>query len=266
MPSTPEVRVARLRPGQLAERRAQCPVVYIPLGTIEWHGLHNPLGADGLQAEEMAVRCARLGGGVVFPTVYYGESRVGSLLETDPKYQAGVAERLGVPVELLKEDRQPFTGMEQIRHYQHHLVHILAEAAQYGFRLAVFVIGHYPLLDHAKSAVLTYNQWVYDKPWDKMNVWAFSDFTLLRGTIPHPGDHGGHWETSHLLASDPETVDMSLAAPHLQYGLFTNEPPEASTAEFGDMIYDVLARKAVTEVQKRLDNPRAYAGHGMPVD
>ena len=67
-----EVMFHRLRPAQLQERREACPVVYIPLGTLEWHGLHNPMGADGLQAEEIALRCARKGGGVVFPTVYYG--------------------------------------------------------------------------------------------------------------------------------------------------------------------------------------------------
>ena len=101
-----EVRFARLRPARLIERRNARPVVYIPLGTLEWHGLHNPLGADGLQAEELAVRCAPLGGGLVFPTVYYGESRANSLLETDPMLKDGVSSRLGLtesgPCELLR--------------------------------------------------------------------------------------------------------------------------------------------------------------------
>ena len=64
-----EVRFQYLRPGQIVERRNECPVVYIPLGTLEWHGLHNPIGADALQAEELAIRCARKGG-VAFPPVY----------------------------------------------------------------------------------------------------------------------------------------------------------------------------------------------------
>ena len=28
-------------------RRDACPVAYVPVGTIEWHGEHNPLGAKG---------------------------------------------------------------------------------------------------------------------------------------------------------------------------------------------------------------------------
>lgn len=40
-----EVRYHMLRPKQVVDRRRRCPVVYIPIGTLEWHGLHNPLGA-----------------------------------------------------------------------------------------------------------------------------------------------------------------------------------------------------------------------------
>ena len=103
-----EVLFHRLRPGQIRERREECPIVFIPLGTLEWHGLHNPMGADGLQAEEMAKRCA-MRGGVVFPTVYYGESRVNSLLETDPRYQDGIADRLGIDREQTDELTMRYT-------------------------------------------------------------------------------------------------------------------------------------------------------------
>ena len=51
-----EKRFHMLRPEQIIEQRNKCPVAYIPLGTLEWHGLHNPIGADGLQAEELALR------------------------------------------------------------------------------------------------------------------------------------------------------------------------------------------------------------------
>ena len=44
--------------------RERCPVAYLPLGTLEWHGLHNPVGLDALKAHALAVRCARSGGGV----------------------------------------------------------------------------------------------------------------------------------------------------------------------------------------------------------
>ncbi|NMA66992.1 MAG: creatininase family protein [Clostridiaceae bacterium] len=250
----------------MTQRRLEFPVVYIPLGTLEWHGLHNPMGADGLQAETLTIRCAKKGGGLVFPTVYYGESRAGSLLETDPKFRKGVAERMGIPVEGLLEERQPYSSSQQIEHYCHHLVHILAEAASYHFSLAVFVVGHYPLLDHARAAILFYNQWCYDKPWKHMGAWAFADFQVLKGIYENPGDHAGGWETSHLLASHPETVDLSRAAANLQYGIMSTRDPIQSTAEFGNEIYDTAAEYAIMKVRERLNHPELYQGHGMPLD
>lgn len=261
-----EVRFHMLRPEQITSRRVDFPVVYIPLGTLEWHGLHNPMGADGLQAEALAVRCAKKGGGLVFPTVYYGESRAGSLLETDPRLQSGVAERMGIPPEGLFEERQPYSSSQQIDHYCHHLVHILAEASSYGFDLAVFVVGHYPLLDHARAAILFYNQWCYDKNWKRMGVWAFADYKILDGLYENPGDHAGGWETSHLLASNPETVDLSRAEARLQYGIMSTRDPSGSSAEFGDSIYDAAAEIAVSKIRDRLCHQELYRGHGMPLD
>lgn len=257
-----EVRFQYLRPGELRALREACPVVYIPLGTLEWHGLHNPMGADGLQAEEIALRCAAAGG-VVFPTVYYGESRVGSLLETDPKYQEGIGERLGIDSALLKEDRFPYSGMEQIQHYQQHLIHIMAEAASYGFLLAVFIVGHYPLVEHARSAVVSYNQWAYDKKWKRIAGMALADFQLLRGKYDPAGDHAGGWETSHLLASHPQTVDLSLAVPELAYGVLSERRPEEATAHFGEEIYQAAAEEILKRVEDWRKNPDKYTGHGI---
>ena len=260
-----EVLFHRLRPGQIRERREECPIVFIPLGTLEWHGLHNPMGADGLQAEEMAKRCA-MRGGVVFPTVYYGESRVNSLLETDPRYQDGIADRLGIDREHFREDRFPYTGMEQLNHYQQHLTHIIAEAASYGYKLAVFVIGHYPLIEHARSAAVTYNQWAYDKQWKRISVMCMADFLFLRDRYENPGDHAGAWETSHLLASDPETVDLSLARKDLQYGIMTTRDPAGASAEFGDEIYNAAVDVIWQKIEQWKSDPGQYKGHGIRLD
>lgn len=260
-----ENRIERMRPAELIEKRKKLPVAYVPLGTIEWHGMHNPLGADGLQAEELCRRCAREGG-VVFPTVYYGESRVNSLLETDIKYQEGICRRLEIPKELMEEERFPFSGMRQVEHYQHHLIHIMTEAASYGFELVVFVAGHYPLVDHARAAILSYNQWAYDKSWKRVGGIATADFLILREKYENPGDHGGGWETSHLLASAPETVDLSLAEEEVQFGILSQRNPRYSTKEFGEQIYQDGAEAILKRVHRWFENPAGYMGHGAPVD
>lgn len=200
---------------------------------------------------------------MVFPTVYYGESRVGSLLETDPKYQEGIGERLGIDSALLREDKFPYSGMEQIHHYQHHLIHIMAEAASYGFLLVVFIVGHYPLIEHARSAVLSYNQWAYDKQWKRVAGMVMADFLLLRERYAPAGDHAGGWETSHLLASHPQTVDLSLAATELEYGVMSERRPKDASAQFGDEIYGAIVEEILGRVEDWRRDPEKYYGHGV---
>ncbi|MBN1137805.1 MAG: creatininase family protein [Anaerolineae bacterium] len=61
-----------LRPAEVKARRALCPVVYIPVGSLEWHGVHNPLGTDGLKAHAICCEAALRYGGVVLPTLFLG--------------------------------------------------------------------------------------------------------------------------------------------------------------------------------------------------
>jgi creatinine amidohydrolase len=56
-----------LFPHQLTARLEQRPVGYLPLGTLEWHGEQNALGADFLQSRGLFRRAARQFGGVVLP-------------------------------------------------------------------------------------------------------------------------------------------------------------------------------------------------------
>ncbi len=75
-----ETRYEWLRPGQLRERQHACPLVLFPLGPLEYHGPHMPLGTDPLNATYVAHACCRrLGKGVVLPTMYVGTER-----ERDP--------------------------------------------------------------------------------------------------------------------------------------------------------------------------------------
>ncbi|MBE3069513.1 MAG: creatininase family protein, partial [Planctomycetes bacterium] len=138
-----EVRYQMLRPAEVVARRKACPVVYIPIGTLEWHGVHNPLGADTLQAEGLAILCARKGGGLVFPPLYYGESRVESLMESGAVDRAAIAEGMGLSPDNFLPERHPFPATEQVLQYQRLLLHILAEAESLGFEVGVLVAGHY---------------------------------------------------------------------------------------------------------------------------
>ena len=45
MPSLDSYKIEFLRPDELRGRIDACPVAFVPLGTLEWHGHHNPIGA-----------------------------------------------------------------------------------------------------------------------------------------------------------------------------------------------------------------------------
>jgi creatinine amidohydrolase len=258
-----EIRYHMCRPAQVRERREKCPVVYIPIGTIEWHGPQNPLGADTLQAEGLALMCARKGGGLVFPPLYYGESRSESLMEANADDREKIAEAMGLSPDNFLPERQPFSPTEQVLGYQRLLLHILAEAETLGFALGVLVAGHYPLIDHARSAALLFNKRRYSK-YHGMLAWACVDYLLLRDRYPDSGDHAAGWETSHLMALHPEAVDLSGLPPKGQplTGIMGTMAPQDSTAEFGRRTLEEAAEIILKEVSHRLAHPEEYRQHG----
>jgi creatinine amidohydrolase len=253
-----------LRPRQIVERRASCPVAYVPIGTLEWHGLHNPVGADTLQAEGLAILCARKGGGLVFPPLYYGESRLESLMEANAQDREQIAAHMELEPESFGPARHPYSPAEQTAAYNHLLIHILAEVESLGFKLGVLVAGHYPLVDHAAAAVLQWNR----RHWTRyhgMLAYACVDYLFLRDRYEQAGDHAAGWETSHLLALHPETVDLGELRPRGEklVGVGGRMPPHDATAEFGATILGQAAEAILHEVRHRMEHPDVYRAHGM---
>jgi creatinine amidohydrolase len=259
-----EVRYHMLRPEQIVTRREECPVVYIPIGTLEWHGVHNAVGADALQAEGIAIRCAEKGGGLVFPPLYYGENRLESLMEATEADRYLIAEKMELDPGNFTAARSPFSATEQTLNYNKLLLHILSEADNLGFKIGIFVAGHYPLIDHAKAAVLQYSQMTLNRK-GSLIPWAFADYQLVQEFFENAGDHAAVWETSHMLALYPETVDLKLLPPKGEklVGVMGNTYPQDATREYGREIIERAADIAVKEVLHRLNNPQLYTGHGM---
>ena len=64
-----------MKPGEIIEEKKLLPLVFLPVGPLEWHGPHLPLGTDPLIAYEISLRIARDIGGVVLPPFYWGTER-----------------------------------------------------------------------------------------------------------------------------------------------------------------------------------------------
>lgn len=65
-----------LLPHEFRARIQAHPIGYLPLGTLEWHGEHNPLGSDAIISIGLFERAAREFGGIVFPPLFLGPDRI----------------------------------------------------------------------------------------------------------------------------------------------------------------------------------------------
>jgi creatinine amidohydrolase len=257
------VQYERLHPRQIVQRRKACPVAYLPIGTIEWHGVHNPVGLDTLKIHALLIRCAEKIGGLVFPPLYYGETREQALMEAGT-CREGIASAMDLPPENFAPGYMVEGIADQNRNYLALLLHIFHEIKSLGFKALVIGAGHYPLLDHARAAAALFHQ---EQSRPKMIAWTMTGYELVRGEFEPCGDHAGKWETSLLMHLDPGMQDLSLLPKDRKIKPLgaSNNNAQDSNAEFGKK----ATEKIVVAVKKRVDdfleNYDKYQGHGSPM-
>ena len=191
-----------LRPAEIAAERERCPLVYLPIGPLEWHGLHLPYGTDALNAGVVAREAARQTGGVVLPTLFCGTER----------------ERPADKLKSLGFDENAFVvGMDfpgnllPSLYFPEEVLALIVRAhldllSQLGYRLVVLVNGH-----GARNQVETLKR--LSKEYNargKTRVLAV--FAFPGPDAPIVG-HADAYETSIILAINPESVDLSQLPP-----------------------------------------------------
>jgi creatinine amidohydrolase len=98
-----------------------------------------------------------------------------------------------------------------------------------------------------------------------MLAWAVVDYLLVTDQYDCAGDHAGGWETSHMMALHPETVDLAELPPKGEplVGAGGRMAPQDATAEFGRETLEASADIVVREVQHRLAHPKRYHHNGQ---
>jgi creatinine amidohydrolase len=195
---TNRVRYSELRPSEFRDRLRERPVAYLPLGTLEWHGEHLPLGSDAIISEGLMVECARRLGGIVFPPLFLGPDR--TVERGDGRFLYGMdSSRSTTP------PRQLDGSCYWI---EVDLFHRIVEAAltqieRANFK-AVFADGHGP------------SRWAWR---DNLVEWEARYHLALFGAPPGESgwpsqmDHAARMETSQVMALRPDLVDLSLLPP-----------------------------------------------------
>ena len=221
---TDSVRLELLRPDQVAERWARAPIAYVPIGCIEYHGPHLPLGVDGLTAHAVCTHAALASGGVVHPVSYQANGCLD--LPYTLTYQPSVVEAWARTV--------------------------IEELHRRGAQLVVLLTGHGPLdLIHLLKRVSE----SYDAPGQRAYGLCYLELNAARLTEPELGeptviDHASTIETSWILAHHPDLVDLDTLPEeedaHI-VGVYGKNPRITASAELGRMqreaAADLLARR-----------------------
>ncbi len=177
----------------LGEQLKQGPLdVIVPLGALEQHGPHLPLDTDSLIAEAVADRAAQTAEEcMVVPGIPVGAS----------------SHHLAFPGTASLSDATLRSVMVEV-------IHTLLS---HGFRGAYLVTGHAgnvgamaavmaELDPTERSRVVSFDDWPAQR--DAVHRVAEDQLGLDRELV---GTHGGHFETSIMLAIAPDRVDMASA-------------------------------------------------------
>ncbi|ADY14561.1 creatininase family protein [Sphaerochaeta globosa] len=208
-----------------SKRLKEHPVGYIPLGTLEWHGLHNVLGADALQADGVFARAARAFGGIVFPPLYLGPDRIETALEETTL--------IGMD---LSDATKPHQRLEGSCYWVNKglflqmLEALIAQAKRAGF-MCLIADGHGPSRKAwAEMAPL------WEKQYDIILLSSLNDFEAQ--TFLTQQDHAGRNETSVMMALYPDLVDLGRiedAGGAWPLGV-KGEDPRLSDAAYGEFL------------------------------
>ncbi len=219
--STEKVRYAELLPYEFRDRLAERPVAYLPLGTLEWHGEHLPLGSDALISEGLMVECAQQLGGIVLPPIHLGPDR--ARLEADGTQLQGMD---------TSDATTPHRQLDGSCYWVSQGVFlllidaILDQVKRAGFR-AVFADGHGP----------SRRSWVQnlEEREARFGLKLFGVTDDFREAWRSQIDHAARNETSGVMALRPEWVDLSRLSEDRSVwpqGVGGEDPRDAS-AEFG---------------------------------
>ena len=239
------VRYEELLPHQIVEARESCPIAYIAIGGLEWHGEQNCVGLDTVKANGIAIRCAEAAGGLRFPPLFYGENREAYLMETNHDPGELIKQKMGLPPENFAPGYMGVAVQEQDSRYVELLIHILREIRSLGFRIITIIAGHYPLRSHGTAAAEWFN--CMARPLTA-RAWCTSGYELVRDEIPEAGDHAGAWETSLMMALRPELVDLSVLPQdpgEKLIGVGGRDPRVHASPEFGERGVEAVV-KAIT--------------------
>lgn len=239
------MRYELMRPEEIRRAIREGWPVALPVGVLEYHGEHLPVGVDGLAVDEALALLELERDLVVLPTFWYGAA---SYAVAGPEGTGTVHVDAGVVAPFAEA---LFTGLLRVGFRNIHvLIHHQTENFQAGMptdlafrfagRQAIFAFlekqrgegwwGRSDMADYYAAHAVGADPFNWIKAHPLLDAEAIRRF---------PFDHAGEGETSLMLALKPETVDMGK----VEGGPWYTESAARASAETGRLGVDlILAR------------------------
>lgn len=222
---TEQVLYEELTPTMLKKRIEKCPVGYIPLGTLEWHSWHLPIGTDLIEARDLFKIVAEKVGGVVFPPLFIGPD-ITKVSNGKTYYGMEVFGTMGATKSYPLQELPGSCYWVENNIFKGVIDSIALSAQKNGFKILVGT-GHCPSSDLFASMA--------DEIKKKY------DIILLTPDMGNPvvsfvPDHAAKVETSTIMYFRPELVHMeNLSEKPEDYPLAISgeDPRFSANAEFG---------------------------------
>lgn len=221
---------------EVAEVVSRSSLAILPLGSLEFHGPHNPLGSDSIIASGIAEHVAARTKGLLFPTIRFTQC---------PAHTAHFRGTMSVRAEVMTM----------------YFADVLRNIVHLGFRKIFVLNGHdgnigpargaiAQVADESKGSALLFASW-----WEFLSTEMMKKLNIFHQANGGHG-HGGPLETSAVAAFRPELVHLNQAKDLPQPPDLSGGSPyflQKSTAEgwpgYSGKVSEASAEKGNTIVQ-----------------
>ena len=256
------IKFEEMTPSRLEAAKRDKPIIYLPIGSMEWHGPHMGMGMDTENAYEVAKRSAARTGGVVYPPLYIGTESPRTPETLRKLGFQGDEQIIGMdfPENTVKSMYWPPELFEAVMR-QH-----IEFLCRMGYRLIVLLNGH------GADRQIEILERLSEEYTERGKVRVLTILALFDGCGTGIG-HAGLAETAIMQAVCPDGVDLSALPPkpeklyNTKFAIVDNETfiigpnedysarydPRDSTKELGERLLEFAVLQCTSVVSEAIE-------------
>jgi len=214
-------------------------IIFLPLGTLEWHGAHLPLGSDLINAIEISKIISKKVGGVVLPPIFVGTNNF--------KIKKKRIILSGVDLQLNKKLVGSIYFLKPTLFYRL-LESLIFQIKPQGFKKLVIIAGHsgakqIEILDKIKNNFSTTN----------FKILVIYPLKMIGEKYGKRTRHAGYEETSLLWALRPDLVKKSKRTKYSNKDIIKlrgGDPRFRSSIKLGNQFLNYIIKDSVKMIKK----------------